>query len=146
VIPVDQTRHGDDGNCLEACVASVMECAIEDVPVQTPGNSTDDFVDYLTILNDWLQERGAFLTYFAMTHEQVVIYPCGWWIACLSSGNPNYRHSVVAGSDRVFHDPHHWHSRAQTVGLEQVEAAIVLGAANPAAVSRFCGRYAPVAA
>lgn len=47
---VEQTRTGADGNCLNACIASILELPLDDVP--------EFGDDWLTELNDFLRSRG----------------------------------------------------------------------------------------
>lgn len=54
MIPVYQTRHGPEGNCFEACLASILEIGIEQVPVFS---GWDDLRKWLTARN-WLLEFG----------------------------------------------------------------------------------------
>lgn len=54
--PVDQTLFGDEGNCMQACIASVLELPLDDVPnfmaLHRAGKS------WTHTLRDWLAERG----------------------------------------------------------------------------------------
>ena len=92
---VRQTRFGNpDGNCLEACIATITGLALEEIPHFL---GDDWFADY----RGWLGEKG---------------WNVAWWDAgegaepsglAIASG-PSVRglpHSVVY-RDGVFHDPH----------------------------------------
>ncbi len=94
MIPVDQTTYGPTwGNCISACVASILEMPIEDIPF---------FVDvrWRSRFLAWLAERGLAAT----SHEGP---PPGFTIAFGPSTRLAGRgHACVAFNGVVVHDPH----------------------------------------
>ena len=65
--PLMQTRFGKEGNCFAACVASVLEVSIDEVPwLEDPEN----WQDYSTRLNNYLKERHD-LKLFAFGFESI---------------------------------------------------------------------------
>jgi len=94
--PVDQTTYGiHDGNCFSACLASILEISIEDVPLFL-GPYWDDFLP-------WLADRGL----SASLYRRDELVPHGFAIA----GGPSQRfagrmHACVAYNGIVIHDPH----------------------------------------
>lgn len=57
MIPVNQTKFGKgNGNCASACLASILEIELDDVPNFTEGNSAD-WQMWQKML-DWLGEKG----------------------------------------------------------------------------------------
>src|SRR5688572_2938228 len=94
VTPIYQTKFGNDGNCLQAALASVFDLALEAVP---------DFVNehgaaWVEKLNDWLYSRGVF--YFEARYSDLLRdflqegVGCGWHLI----GGPSSRgldHVVV---------------------------------------------------
>jgi len=92
---VDQTLFGNkNGNCFSACVASILDLALEDVPnfcAQPNKNWYRDFVD-------WCKTQELVARY--STNDPQVL--------CIASG-PSYRgswlHAVVWDRGMV-HDPH----------------------------------------
>lgn len=94
--PVDQTTYGiHDGNCFSACLASILEVAIEDVP-RFLGPYWDDFLP-------WLADRGLSASLYRRGDRA----PRGFSIA----GGPSRRfagrmHACVAYDGIVVHDPH----------------------------------------
>lgn len=102
MIPVDQTRSGAiDGNCLEACIASILELPLEAVPdlACRAHDGTDG--------EHWMEP----LTRFARIHGYAVAYvtdahlrPRGHHIACGPSDAGG--HAVVALDGRIVHCPH----------------------------------------
>jgi hypothetical protein len=102
VIPVDQTTFGiPGGNCFSACVASILELPIEDVPyfMDAPEDK------WFGAFEPWLAARG----YYALYVEVID----GWTPRGLHilSGSMSRRrnapeHSVVARGSEIVHDPH----------------------------------------
>jgi hypothetical protein len=119
MIPVTQTRMGDHGNCLSACVASLLEIPIEWVPNFT--RERDPEISQPMKLNAWLSSIGLEALY-CMTdimHPEHVI-PDGYYI--ITGWSPRGRPHVVIGRGKhIVHDPHP--SRA---GLVSVDGFIML--------------------
>jgi hypothetical protein len=100
MIEVAQTKFGkDEGNCLSACIASLLELPIEEVP------SFLDEITWKLDLNKWLAPRGWFYL------------ECGWKnfprimatpIYCIAGGpsprDRSFEHCVVGRIDN-FGDP-----------------------------------------
>ena len=122
--PVDQTTFGaPGGNCFSACVASLLEIPISEVPYFM-GDEKDWGV------KDWFQDFLAWLR------------PRGWWAIpiplrngwkpeglCILSGKSprgDFDHSVVARGLEMIHDPHP--SRA---GLDSHKDVVVLVPIEP---------------
>jgi hypothetical protein len=98
--PVDQTVHKfPNGNCMQACVASVFELPLEDVP-----NFMRDGPDsFNRILNNWLSRRG--LVSLDARFEDEVTQDC-YMIACGDSLRGDVKHAVVYYNGKMVHDPH----------------------------------------
>lgn len=99
--PVDQTTFGNPGgNCFSACVASLLELPIEDVPYFMGAE------DWLAEFNAWLRPHGF---YAVPTEVNRYWEPAG---LCILSGTtersraPRDLHSVVARGYEALHDPH----------------------------------------
>lgn len=97
MVPVDQTTYGLlDGNCFSACVASILEISIEDVPIFLgPGGDLRFW--------QWLGAQGL----AASLYRSASYVPPGFSIA----GGPSKRfagrmHACVALDGRIVHDPH----------------------------------------
>ncbi len=95
MLAVDQTTYGaDDGNCFSACVASILEMPIEEVPRFV--NLTPDFLTWL-----------AGLGLSASLYEHTDYVPPGYSIAAGPSLRfPGKLHACVAFDGAVVHDPH----------------------------------------
>lgn len=123
--PVDQTVFGEGkGNCFAACVASILEIPLEEVPNFCGLHPEPDGTWYREFLR-WLSERGL----AAMTQQ----FPgdpdsfMSWVRTCAPNipwiaGGPTDRglHCCVYVGDRLAHDPNPNHDRK---GLDTVDDA-----------------------
>jgi hypothetical protein len=114
--PVDQTVFGKpNGNCQAACIASILELAIGDVP--GPPKLEDS--------QDWLEEYNKVLFALGVQLLAVEIGKNSWnvsngWYCILSGTSPrstsedSFKHAVVGRTRRegdfvffdIVHDPH----------------------------------------
>ncbi len=105
MIPVNQTVIDfGRGNCLSACLASIMELPIEEVPnFREKAGVEGDMVGFI---NKWLAPLG--LHYFAVD----MLAGCGTWHSldtyCVfsvpSQMNEKGTHAVVGKFERVWHE------------------------------------------
>lgn len=96
---VYQTKFGPpNGNCMSACVASILELDIRDVP-----NFHGRDVWY-EMWQNWLSERGLHFINLEVDH--------GYRPACYWIGDPdsprdnNIKHAVVCVGYNIVHDPY----------------------------------------
>ncbi|MDI1288901.1 MAG: hypothetical protein PSX37_02990 [bacterium] len=104
MIPIDQTKfaaitESDDpnviGNCLQTCVASLLELPLEDVPHFAAQSDWYDAMCY------WLADQG-----FAVVDQR---HPIEGVLGICMGKSPrgNFTHVVITnGSDELAHDPH----------------------------------------
>jgi hypothetical protein len=121
MIPVRQTIVEDGkGDCLRACVCSLLELRIEDVP---------NFAEcgFFDGLDTWLDERGLRFIRFSIPESGDFDQRCIWFGSAGYQGNPDHmlawgqsprnradgrprQHIVVAKANgygvRMAHDPH----------------------------------------
>jgi hypothetical protein len=104
--PVDQTTFGEEkGNCFSACVASILEISIEEVPFfMGPGAWWPRF-------QEWLEKRDYYpLSWSVPEKDQKNMAPYGVHILSGKSPRdiqyPEYSHAVVACGSEIIHDPH----------------------------------------
>ncbi|HBS06849.1 MAG TPA: hypothetical protein DEA96_17900 [Leptospiraceae bacterium] len=102
--PVMQTKwDGGKGNALQACIASLLEQALDSVP------NFIDSADYLKSINDFLKEHGwAFLK--VELKDGRLIFPCASGILCLIAGESprgDYRHVILARTAQNGFEPVH---------------------------------------
>lgn len=96
MIPTLQTNAGGRGNCMAACLASILEIPIEEVPdyraVESAGGS------WMNAFNTWLSKHHRVL-YFELEHYQTRhVRPFGWHL--MNYGDHSGGHSIV-GHDGV---------------------------------------------
>lgn len=110
------------GDCLSACIASILELPLEEVPVFTlPPYTGHPF--WQLELNDWLRVRGYTLVGYR-DEDALAMAPECFHIVC---GPPRVgngvdtRHAVVAYGDRILFDPNH-----TTGGISKIDDRWVL--------------------
>jgi hypothetical protein len=121
MIPVTQDKFGgqdappeESGNCFAACIASILELPLSEVP------NFCAYSDWNTRVNNWLEDYGMFL---------ITIEPKSWYPRprqfddCYSilsgpSGR-GLRHCVVGKGEQMVHDPHP--SRAGLDHFDQID-------------------------
>lgn len=117
--PVDQEfMHGNGrhGDCFRACVASILELPLSEVPhFNQLAADAGDVMEWSTLFAQWCGERGVD---FYSTEADAK--PPGWAIMSGPAGRGPL-HSVVAFCGEMKHDPHP--SRA---GLQSVRDFIVV--------------------
>lgn len=114
--PVMQTKFGKpDGNCWEACIASILEVALH--PEWKAAGTAD--VHYLDFQGDdwaekteaWLADRGLALLrlridlYDADERRYWRQFPA-YWIGSGPSPHGDFQHAVVYKGIELVHDPH----------------------------------------
>ena len=128
MIPITQTklhRPPQNGNCLNAAFASILEIDIEDIPhfedMMEHGKGQKGERSWFPALLDWLEELGFYL----LQWDEPVYLPC-FFIA----NGPSPRgieHSVVYKGTEMVHDPH-----PSGKGLKKIRSVWVLLPLNPA--------------
>lgn len=105
VIPVPQTRfEPPTGNCFAACLASILECPLDEVPQPT---AVDDacprWTPYWQRVEAWLAERNLGLIEFPVGGNGYV--PPGYTILSTTPRGCDYQHAVVARDGEVVWNP-----------------------------------------
>jgi len=116
MIPVEQTRltPAEGGNCYAACIASILECPLDEVPQLRPGQALEDaeWGRYYATLREWLAARHLCLLHFSAEGDWK---PEGYAILAAKSVRfPEFEHAVVALNGEIVWDPHP--ERASGVG------------------------------
>lgn len=123
--PVFQTRYGKpEGNCTEACLASMLEIPLEEVPslyehCRSPGAESNWFV----VLDEFVRTRGFRLVLLEgcpYVREGTLIIVGG---PARDNGLPHYviMRGIGDGILELVHDPHEgWD------GITHVEDALLL--------------------
>jgi hypothetical protein len=101
MIPVMQTRLSPpDGNCQEACIASIFEIPLELVP------SYKD-VDWNHRYADWFAQFNiGYVILNAVDLEGNDVKPTGFSILAAQSPRHDCHHAVVCFNGNVVHDPY----------------------------------------
>lgn len=104
--PVEQTRtESGYGNCFQACLASIFELTIGDVP-DWNANGEGRWLD---IYDVWLAERGLALVEVCTTKSHYREFPKNfdvYWIGAFKSPRIKGNHAVVMKNYQVEWDPH----------------------------------------
>ena len=94
--PVNQSRISYvDGDCLRACIASVLELPLEDVPAYLKDDMGARY-------NEWLQR---FNLYLLCVRFDPGIGPVGYHLIEGPSRNGKDSHVAVGLSGKIIHDP-----------------------------------------
>lgn len=127
--PIDQTRFGDpDGNCLSACLASLLELPLDEVPHFTGEG-------WRHRLDEWLAARGQWVLAFAPPEPSSLDDAAAWLdaavrgYAIVSGRSPRgLLHATVWRGGELVHDPHP--SRAGLLGVQDVLVLVPLDPAR----------------
>jgi hypothetical protein len=105
MIPVDQTVMGKMGNCMAACIASVLEIPLEEVPECHGGVWVQRHMD-------WLAERNLQLVNMPITSDrrketgEAYFFYYGYCLLTAKSPRTEGYHCVVVKDGAIVHDPH----------------------------------------
>jgi hypothetical protein len=95
--PIVQTKFPQRGNCFAACIASILELEVSEVPA-FEDLSSNPFIP----AKRWLNERGL-----NFEHSAAAYPPPGYAVAVgASPRNPDIQHAVVTLAGKIVHDPH----------------------------------------
>lgn len=86
--PVEQTVIGNAGNCFEACIASIFECGIAEVPDL---NAHLDDGKWLDVLQEWLAPKDLCYMEMAVKLEEYEDF----------FTNKNFWHTIIIPSERI---------------------------------------------
>ncbi len=108
---VDQTTWGwwrppyEPGNCLSACVASILGLSIDEVPNFIHLDDVHE-EQWAERMGAWLAQFGLHAVHMPVDGEQLGdVAPDALYILCGRSVR-DFEHAVVASGECVVHDPH----------------------------------------
>jgi len=104
MIPVMQTVLGRGGNCFSACLASLFNLPIEDVPNFFDIAGEDDAM-WWGAVRDWLRVRGFGIMSLDLTNPSFISVFEGWFIVCGKSSR-GLDHATLWRNGEMMHDPH----------------------------------------
>jgi len=123
---VYQTNFGKSGNCFQACVASVLELEL----VQVPDFVNDSKTEWFSNLRDWLKNYNLGVVNVDFTElsiSDITQISSGFCIAQGQKPNrDNVKHAVVMNNVCLSHDP-----LPDGEGLEIVEQVMFFIPFNP---------------
>lgn len=97
--PIYQTSFGPDGNCYQACVASLLDKTLEEVP-DLSGPS------WPTLLRRWLGTQGKVLCFLPGGGRLLEESTCPAGLSILSQRvRDGSIHAVVCNDGEIVHDP-----------------------------------------
>ncbi len=119
MVPAKQTKVGEHGNCYAACIASILELPIDDIP---DVSTLDDGAKQASVINCWLKDRfGLSLLELTLNRETGYQWPDIWYIASgPSPKHKDYRHCMVARAGELVWNPGPEDSRLQKVATVEV--------------------------
>lgn len=105
--PVIQTKFNSEGNCFAACIASLLECDINEVPFL---GKEESWEDYELRLNDFLKQRYQLFMFAEYDIEyckhffEVDLKDTYYIVG--GDAERGYYHAVVYKNGHLAHDPH----------------------------------------
>lgn len=103
MIPVMQNQFGDKGNCFSACLASLFELSINDVP--NFYDVSNDPVEWWCAVRDWLKIRGFGIMSIHLHNPEILKDFEGYFIVCGESSR-GLQHATIYKNGEMYHDPH----------------------------------------
>lgn len=101
--PTMQTSFNEEGNCLSACIASLFDVGINNVPF-----FDDNDGEWVWKLSRWMGEKfGKFLIPVGFSEpKHLFLFNNSIVIASINSPNPRVeRHAVICKGRRIIFDP-----------------------------------------
>ena len=99
-----QTKTGSRGNCFTACLASLFEISIEDVP-NFYDEAGDDAEKWWGAVRDWLRIRGFGLMNLELKDDADLSKFEGYFLVSGKSAR-GIDHETIWKGGRMVHDPH----------------------------------------
>lgn len=105
--PTKQTILGSKGNCFAACIATILDCCIADVPDL---NAYEESDEWMRVLNKWLRHKG--LSYFEVRvakEDMTDFFVGGDYFHTIigpTSRSATIQHCVVGRRGKMVFDPH----------------------------------------
>lgn len=131
--PVEQTiLHPPEGDCFRACVASILERPIEEVP-----NPHAPEEHWWNAWHEWLLPQGLQFVEWEPNTEKPTCCPLrGYWIATVASPD-RCNHCLVIHDDEIAWDPSPVEKRSEKNWTQddRIIRATLIVACNPAAIS-----------
>jgi len=104
MIPVMQSVTGTHGDCFSACLASLFELPLSDVP-NFFDLAGDDDAKWWAAVRDWLRPRGFGVMFLSLSDPAHLALFEGWQIVCGKSAR-GLDHATIWRDGKMVHDPH----------------------------------------
>lgn len=128
MIPQTQTKFGEGGDCFAACIASILEYSIRDVPNFAVPYATN----WLFQAQCWLAERGKGLASIRFPSREFLLrsieannFTSGHYIISGPSPRGPWLHSCVGCGGEIVHDPHPSRDGFDQSDWEKIEIEVV---------------------
>lgn len=102
--PIMQTAFGSNGNCFSACLASIFELPIENVPNFFKVAGHDETLWWAAV-RDWLRPLGFGVMSLQLSDQSLLAAFEGWLIVCGESSR-GIQHATIWRNGKLIHDPH----------------------------------------
>jgi hypothetical protein len=131
MVPVEQTILAPPkGDCFRACIASILELPIEEVPNPAPEDH------WWKAWHGWLLPLGLQLVEWSPAKDEPTCCPLlGYWIATVSSPGA-CNHCLVMRDDEIVWDPAPTQKRSEDnwTAEDQILRVTVIAPLDPAAL------------
>ncbi len=98
--PVIQTEFFPGGNCFTACLASILELSLDEMPPIEKG-------DWFVPVHNFLRPRGLAIIQVPFCHvNYLIVHDNLYYIASGRSPRHKCLHAVVYCMEELVHDPH----------------------------------------
>lgn len=104
MIPIKQTVKGKYGNCFPACLASLFECPLDDVP-NFYDIAGDDDAAWWGLVRGWLKKRGFGVMFLELRSPEHLALFDGYIIVSGKSCR-DLDHATIWKNGVMVHDPH----------------------------------------
>ena len=131
MIPITQTRVGQNGNCFNACIASILEISLSAVP-EVPG----DGYEFYDAVNRFLARYGLYYYVVGADDPDIEhVFRDGDTYHTVEGTSPRGGpHACVGLNGRIVHDPHPQDGTGR--GLDVVENYGLFGSRMTTGVHR----------
>ncbi|CAN7326918.1 hypothetical protein LJR084_001897 [Variovorax sp. LjRoot84] len=126
--PVMQDAFGELGNCFSACLASLFELDITDVPNFYVTAGRDDAAAWWSAVREWLRPRGFGVMTLQWADPKLIGEFEGWFIVCGESER-GLQHATIWRDGKLVHDPH-----PSQCGIRSPESVDLLYPLDPGAM------------
>lgn len=106
MIKVYQTKYGDTGNCMAACLASIFELDVSQIPDFFSGDGYSDHESWWKNLNLWLNSVGYGILTASISMDDLRKTKGYLIVSGITSSEGSSRwHATIWKDGVLFHDP-----------------------------------------